>query len=70
MTTTTVPVPHRGGVGRFVRRHGWTIGVYVLLLVLVLFWRSPTTVPWGPFDVQSLVIDAMPLASPRARRRS
>ena len=61
MTTTTVPVPHRGGVGRFVRRHGWTIGIYVLLLVLVIFWRSQTTVKWGPFDVQSLVIDALPL---------
>jgi ribose transport system permease protein len=60
MTTATVPVP-RGGVGRFVRRHGWTIGIYVLLLVLVIFWRSQTTVKWGPFDVQSLVIDALPL---------
>ena len=44
------------------RRHGWTIGVYVLLLVLVLYWRSATTVPWGPFDVQSLAIDALPFA--------
>ena len=61
VTTATVPVPHRGGVGRFVRRHGWTIGIYVLLLVLVIFWRSQTTVKWGPFDVQSLVIDALPL---------
>ena len=26
-----------------------------------LFWRSQTTVKWGPFDVQSLVIDALPL---------
>src|SRR6478735_9555593 len=42
-------------------RHGWTIGIYVLLLVLVIFWRSQTTVKWGPFDVQSLVIDALPL---------
>jgi ribose transport system permease protein len=47
---------------RFARRHGWTIGIYVLLLVLVLYWRSQTTLPWGPFDVQSLVIDALPLA--------
>jgi hypothetical protein len=37
-----------------VRRHGWTVGVYVLLFVLVLYWRSQTTLPWGPFDVQSL----------------
>ena len=46
---------------RFVRRHGWTIGIYALLLVLTLVWRTQTTVKWGPFDVQSLVIDSLPL---------
>jgi ribose transport system permease protein len=47
--------------GRFLRRHGWTIGVYVLLLGLLLYWR---TIPaqWGTFDVQSLAIDALPFA--------
>jgi len=61
-TAETGVVPaRRGGVARFVRRHGWTVGIYVLLLVLTLFWRSQTTVKWGPFDVQSLVIDALPL---------
>jgi ribose transport system permease protein len=34
----------------------------VLLAVLVLYWRSQTNLPWGPFDVQSLAIDALPLA--------
>ena len=34
----------------------------MLLLVLVLYWRSATELPWGPFDVQSLAIDALPLA--------
>ena len=24
---------------RLVRRHGWTVGVFVLLLVVVLYWR-------------------------------
>jgi ribose transport system permease protein len=47
---------------RLARRHGWTVGVYVLLLALVLYWRSQTALPWGPFDVQSLAIDALPLA--------
>ena len=60
-STTAVATPQRGGLARFVRRHGWTVGIYVLLLVLTLFWRSQTTVKWGPFDVQSLVIDALPL---------
>jgi ribose transport system permease protein len=49
-------------MSRLVRRHGWTVGVYVLLAVLVLYWRSQTHLPWGPFDVQSLAIDALPLA--------
>ena len=45
---------------RLLNRHGWTIGVYLLLLALALYWRS---IPqqWGTFDVQSLVIDALPL---------
>jgi ribose transport system permease protein len=47
---------------RIVARHGWTIGVYVLLFALVLYWRSATKIPWGPFDVQSLAIDALPFA--------
>jgi ribose transport system permease protein len=46
---------------RLVRRHGWTIGVALLLVALVLYWRGQTTVKWGPFDVQSLAIDALPL---------
>lgn len=49
-------------VRRLLRRHGWTVGVYVLLVVLVLYWRSSTALPWGPFDVQSVAIDALPLA--------
>jgi ribose transport system permease protein len=47
---------------RFALRHGWTVGTYVLLAALVLYWRSQTNLPWGPFDVQSLAIDALPLA--------
>ena len=49
-------------VRRLARRHGWTVGVFVLLLVIVLYWRSSTALPWGPFDVQSVAIDALPLA--------
>jgi len=54
-------VVRHGGLTRLVRRHGWTIGIYALLLALTLVWRTQTTVKWGPFDVQSLVIDALPL---------
>jgi len=60
---TAVPAGARAfDVGRFARRHGWTIGVYVLLFVLVVYWRSQTNLPWGPFDVQSLAIDTLPFA--------
>jgi ribose transport system permease protein len=59
---TVVPARRQFDWRRFVRRHGWTIGVYLLLIALILYWRSQTTVPWGPFDVQSLAIDALPLA--------
>ena len=47
--------------GRLARRHAWTVGVYVLLVGLILYWR---TIPaeWGTFDVQSLAIDALPFA--------
>jgi len=61
VTSATVAIPRSGKLGRFVRRHGWTVGIYALLFVLVLYWRSQTTVKWGPFDVQSLAIDALPL---------
>jgi ribose transport system permease protein len=60
-STTAVAAQRRGGLARVVRRHGWTVGIYALLFALTLFWRSQTTVKWGPFDVQSLVIDALPL---------
>jgi ribose transport system permease protein len=62
--TTSASVPSRRPVDvrRLVRRHGWTAGVYLLLLVLVMYWRSTTALPWGPFDVQSVAIDALPLA--------
>ena len=66
MTATTADtrpgLSRRGTAARLVRRHGWTVGVYVLLLLLVLYWRTQTNAAWGPFDVQSLAIDALPLA--------
>jgi ribose transport system permease protein len=64
MTEITAPVDERRSVDarRLFRRHGWTLGVFLLLLALVLYWRTTTALPWGPFDVQSLAIDALPLA--------
>ncbi len=64
MTATTAPPRERGRLDaqRLARRHGWTVGIFVLLLVFVLYWRASTNLPWGPFDVQSLAIDALPFA--------
>jgi len=63
MTTVPAAEPARARIhwGRVARRHAWTVGVYVLLVGLILYWR---TVPagWGTFDVQSLAIDALPFA--------
>jgi ribose transport system permease protein len=47
---------------RALRRHGWTVGVLLLLVAMIVYWRSSTTLPWGTFDVQSLAIDTLPLA--------
>ena len=61
--STTVATTERTRIhwGRLARRHAWTVGVYVLLFGLILYWR---TIPaqWGTFDVQSLAIDALPFA--------
>jgi ribose transport system permease protein len=61
--SATVASSHRSRIhwGRLARRHAWTVGVYVLLFGLILYWR---TIPaeWGTFDVQSLAIDALPFA--------
>ena len=62
MSAVTAETP-RAGIHwrRLARRHAWTVGVYLLLLGLILYWR---TIPaeWGTFDVQSLAIDALPFA--------
>jgi len=64
VTVTTAEGSHRPAFDwrRAGRRHGWTVGVLVLLVALLVYWRAVTTVPWGPFDVQSLAIDSLPLA--------
>lgn len=62
MTVAGVALSRPRDLRRVGRRHGWTVGIFVLLLGLVLYWRSSTNLPWGPFDVQSLAIDTIPLA--------
>jgi ribose transport system permease protein len=46
---------------KIIRRHAWTVGVYVLLLAFLAFTLAihPT---FGAFEVQSLALGALPLA--------
>src|SRR5205823_5624690 len=46
---------------RLVARHGWTVGVWLLFLLLIPYWRSLSSQP-ASFDIQSLAIDMLPLA--------
>jgi ribose transport system permease protein len=46
---------------RNLRLHGWTIAVWLVLLAMIPYWRSLSTQNFA-FDIQSLAIDALPLA--------
>ena len=60
MSAAAVP-PRRMNVGRFLRRNAWTFGTYVLFLAVLGFTIAihPT---YGPFEVETLVVGALPLA--------
>jgi ribose transport system permease protein len=61
MTAAAAALPRRRlRAARLLRRHGWTVGVYVLLLGMILYWR---TLPenFSSFEWQSLVQAALPL---------
>lgn len=53
--------PARAGRRRLIARHGWTVGVG-LLLVLLLIVEVNSAPNYTSFDLQSLVIAALPLA--------
>lgn len=63
MSTTGVASRTRGGPGwgRLLRRNAWTLGTYALFIAVMIFTISihPS---YGPFEVESLVVGAMPLA--------
>lgn len=48
-------------VGRMLGRNAWTLGTYVLFLA-VLGFTIAIHPSYGPFDIQTLVVGAMPLA--------
>src|SRR5207249_10333280 len=51
----------RIGWRRLVSRHGWTVGVWVLFLLMIPYWRSLSHQS-AAVDIQSLAIDILPLA--------
>ncbi len=63
MTSATVTAHEYRGVPawrRNLRLHGWTIGVWLVLLAMVPYWRSLSQQSFE-FDIQALAIDALPL---------
>jgi ribose transport system permease protein len=55
--------PTRGGAGfgRLLRRNAWTLGTYALFLAVLGFTISIHP-DYGPYEVRSLVVGALPLA--------
>ena len=63
MSSTPAAGLARGGLNlpRLARRNAWTLGIY-LLFVAVLTFTIVIHPTYGPFEVQSLVVGALPLA--------
>jgi ribose transport system permease protein len=60
---TTIATTRRVSTRRIVTRHGWTIGVYVLLILLTMAYAwALAPVAFTSFDLGSIVIGALPLA--------
>ena len=60
ITLTKLPEPS-STFSRFARRQGWTIGVAVLLVVLLL-WRASQLPDFGGFEIRTITAGTMPLA--------
>jgi ribose transport system permease protein len=61
---STVEAIREGGAltwRRITSRHGWTIGVLLLLALIVPYWRSLSQQD-AQFDLQALAIDVLPFA--------
>jgi ribose transport system permease protein len=60
MTMTTLPTP-TSRASRFVQRRGWTVGVGVLFVVLLL-WRVSQLPRFGAFEIRTITAGTMALA--------
>jgi ribose transport system permease protein len=46
---------------RVLSRHGWTVGVYILLVLLFVFYIAAAPIAFTSFDLNSIVMGALPL---------
>lgn len=60
MMTTTLPTPS-SAFSRFARRQGWTVGV-ALLFVVLLVWRVTQVPTFGNFEIRTITAGTMSLA--------
>ena len=58
---TTLPEPPTSRLSPLARRQGWTAGVAVLLVVLLL-WRVSQLPEFGDFEIRTITAGTMPLA--------
>lgn len=54
---------------RLLRRNGWTLGIYALFVAVMIFTIAIHP-DYGPFEVQTLVVGALPLAFAAAAQAS
>jgi ribose transport system permease protein len=59
-TAATAEVRGASAWRRNLRLHGWTTGVWLILLAMIPYWRSLSQQSFQ-FDIQALAIDALPL---------
>jgi len=62
-TARSAPVAPRTGLdlGRAARRHTWTVGVWVLLAALVI-WYTTLIPAFGAFEISSIIRSGLPVA--------
>ncbi len=62
-------MPGGSGIARLLRRNAWTLGIYALFVAVMIFTIAIHP-DYGPFEVQSLVVGALPLAFAAAAQAS
>lgn len=61
MTTATASSPASSGLLKRLQRHAWTVGVWILLAAMVV-WYTTLVPRFGGFEISSILRSALPLA--------